>query len=57
MPRKKKIEQPVETPAIVVAEESAEKKEFRAFMESYKRQNPKKYALKEAELTNKLNSL
>lgn len=43
-----KEEAVVETPKTEVAvEESAEKKSFRAYMESYKVKNPVKYAQKE----------
>lgn len=53
MPRKKKVE---EAP-VVAGEESEAKKQFRAFMESYKVSNPVKYATKEAEFIKKLNQL
>jgi len=46
---------PVQEP--VVAQESEQKKAFRAFMEKVKAQHPYKYPLLEAELINKLNSL
>lgn len=63
MPRKKKVatvtaDVPAsEAPAVVAVEESVAKQQFRAYMESYKIANPVKYARKEAELLNKLNSL
>lgn len=58
--RKKKVEAPeavVSAPTEVAVEESDAKKEFRKFMESYKEQNPDKYAHKEAEFIRKLNTL
>lgn len=59
MPRKKTVKTPeavVPEPAEVAVESDA-KKQFRAFMDSYKVQNPVKYAKKEAEFIKKLNTL
>jgi hypothetical protein len=47
----------VETKTEVAVEESTAKKQFRAYMDSYKLSNPVKYALKEKELLKQLNSL
>lgn len=61
--RTPKVELPVEaqpqpeTPAVVAVEESEAKKQFRAFIEKYKAQDPAKFASKEQELLNKLNKL
>lgn len=49
---------PVEAPkAEVAVEESEAKKSFRAYMESYKKSNPAKYAIKEQSFIKHLNSL
>lgn len=67
MPRGKKavsetpevpVEAPVEpTPEPTPVPESEAKAKFRAHIEAYKAYNPGKYALKEAELLKRLNSL
>ena len=62
MPRKKKTVSETTKPTkptveVATVEESAAKKEFRLFMETYKVQDPVKYAAKEAELLKKLNQL
>ena len=71
MPKKKIIDQIAgEVASTEVAEEtqevpetqevkpdSPEKANFRIILERYKKQNPKKYAIKEQVLLNKLNSL
>lgn len=49
------IEQPTER--VSESEESIEKKNFRALIELYKKQNPQKYALKEIKLIKQLNTL
>lgn len=61
MPRKK-IENPIEVPTEVavekpIVEESVKKIAFREFLRKYRNQSPHKYAIKEAELIKKLNSL
>lgn len=60
MPRKKKeIQEEIvsEIPALVVAEESEAKKQFRAMIETYKENNPVKYELKRKGFEEQLNKL
>jgi len=52
-----KVETPILEPEIVAVEESDAKKAFRAYMESYKVENPVKYKLKEQAFITHLNSL
>jgi FMN-dependent NADH-azoreductase len=51
------VKKAVEPKVEVATEESTAKKEFRAFIETYKAAHPAKYVTKEAELLKQLNSL